>query len=124
MKRLDFTRDGGAQHYTMIYDGIINSPRPYKAPVETRVISKVLNKLEAIGRPYSVTVDVTSFKLTESGGIVLLEDEEYRIAHEALHQTQWNARGARGATEATEWFDAAPVHMNEQGLDSETKVEK
>lgn len=109
MKRLDFTKDGGAEYYSMIYDGIVNSPRPYKAPVETRVIGKVLDKLEALGKPVQLADNITSFKLTDGGGLVTLEDEEFRIAGEALHMTQWNARGARSATKAAEWFDSAPT---------------
>lgn len=111
MRKLDFS--GDAELYGVMYDGIVNNPRGFTAPIETRIVGKVLDRLEAIGELVLIGPDIKSYRLngkhTDNGvlPVILLEEEEYRLIKEALGQVKWNAVGARRATALFDMLEAA-----------------
>lgn len=111
MKRLDFTGSEAKERYEILYEGVTGTTRGFQAPSETRVVGKILDKLEAIGTPTETPVptggSVKSFALRENGGAVDLEDAEFNLMNECVQAVKWNTRGARRATAAVEWFQAA-----------------
>jgi hypothetical protein len=112
---LDFTGDKAKERYEVVYDGLLGTMRGYSAPSETRVIGKVLDKLESIG----VTTkrgELATFALDGAGGQLIFEEEEHRLVSESLHQVRWNAQGARKATAVVDWFDSAPPKMDDKGV--------
>ena len=108
MRMLDFTVENGAEMYEALYSGLVGSTRGYEAPSETRVLSKVLDAMEAVGVSSTVEGNAT-FVLKEGGGVVLLEDAEYTLMDSAISSTKWRATAVRKVTKAVEWFKAAPV---------------
>lgn len=112
MKRLNFAVDG-KERYEILYGGVIGTTRGFQAPSETRVIGKVLDKLEAIGKA-SETVGqngatVKSFILNEllAEVVVDLEDAEFSLMLECLQAVRWTTNAARKATAAIEWFQSS-----------------
>lgn len=116
MKQLDFgpNNHDAKEFYEILYDGALQSPRGYTAPTETRMIGKFLDKMEAIGRICKRGNDV-SYELN-GGGLVILDEEIHRLVSDALKLVKWNGVGARKATKAIDWFDQAPVQMDENGV--------
>lgn len=110
MRAVIFGPEDG-QRYSYLYDGLTNTKLTFQAPSETRVIGRVLTKLEAIGTTINRQagdVSYTSFDLANGGATVLLEDAEHALALKALKEVPWNARGSRIATDLVDWFEAAP----------------
>jgi len=105
MKRLAFSGSGAKERYEIIYDGITGTTRGFEAPGETRVIGKVLDKLESIGKTGEREDGRKSFILNGYGaGIVDLEEAEFQLAIQCLNAVRWTVQGARKATDAVEWF--------------------
>lgn len=106
MRILDFSVEDGSEFYEILYDGIVNSEVGLKAPSETRVIGRVLDKFEAAGVP-DIRGGVATFSLM-AGGLVTLEDAEYELATKALSHVNWLAKVARRVNVALDWMTAAP----------------
>lgn len=106
MRYLSFEKDKDEKKYKTLYDGIMASSRGF-TDLETRVISNVLNKLEAIGTP-SDEGDGAFFALTKTGEVAL-EDAEFKLMMEAYKKVTWTARGSRDAADVREWLEAAPT---------------
>lgn len=133
MKRLEFDgSEGAGENYDIIMDGLLNSPRGFEAPKETRQIGKVFDALEAIGTPVKRKVGVNrdgsaveddAFDLQRGGGIVDLEDAPYALALDSLKQVKWKAATARRATKAMDFFEAA-VDPEEEEKKAKEKKEK
>lgn len=106
MKVLDFTGPEAKERYDLLYEGLIGTPRGLEAPSETRVIGKILDKLEAIG--VSEKKNGAATFVLNGGGEVELEDAEHKLMSDCLSEVRWRTAGARKATSAMEWFNAAP----------------
>lgn len=91
--------------YEILYDGLLNTTKPLEAPSETRVIGRILDKLEQIGKP-AERGGVATFTLG-SPDFIELEDVEYRLMEECLKSVRWTARAARVVTKAMEFFNDA-----------------
>lgn len=108
MRELDFTGDDAKERYEITYEGLVGTNRGFEAPSETRVIGKILDKLEAIGTPSPTASGVLTFTLNDGGGKVYLEEEEFKLAGECIRLTKWKAQISRKATAAVEWFMGIP----------------
>jgi hypothetical protein len=105
MRYLYFDGEKATQIYEVLYDGLLNTTRGLEAPSETRVMSRILDKMESIGLS------------TERGGIktftlacesrVTLEDAEYQLMGEALKAVRWSSKAARIVTAALDLFSEA-----------------
>ncbi len=105
MRRLDFTGPEAKERFDILYSGLVETPRGLEAPTETRVIGKILDKLEAVGQSYQATKEgPVTYVLSSGGGIVDLEDAEFALMAECLKAVKWLSRGARKATDAVDWF--------------------
>src|SRR2546428_9303004 len=120
MRVLDFTQPGMGESYEILYDGLTGSSRGFEAPSETRIVSRILDKLEEIGLP-TERGGVKTFALVDGGGTVRLEDAEYSLMGEAIRSVKWTARAARKATSAMEWFASAPEPVKEKAKDDTPK---
>lgn len=107
MRVLDFTGEEAAQRYEILYDGLLGTNRGFEAPSETRVVSHILDKMEAIGIP-AQRGGVKTFSLNGGDKKVMLEDAEYQLMAEAIKQVKWTARAAKSVTGAMDFFAAAP----------------
>lgn len=109
MKRLIFSGPEAKERYNILYEGITGTTRGFQAPSETRVIGRVLDKMEAIGTPTEVTTpNGTIMAFTLGGdGTVDLEDAEFGLMNECLQAVRWSSKGARRATNAIDWFLSA-----------------
>lgn len=104
MKVLDFSTADGALYYDVVYGGLLTSPRGFSKK-ETRVVSAVLDKLEAIGKPTGKGGGV-AFELNQfaTNRAVELEDAEFVLLCEALDAVVWTTEGARKAAKTFEWL--------------------
>lgn len=97
--------------YDMLMQGIHLTKRPFSGP-ETRIIGKILDKIEAIAtQSEGLDVDgkrTTTYKMVSEGGIIALEDTEFNMVKEAIDQTAWTARGARKVAALFDILDKAP----------------
>lgn len=101
--RLEFTADeAGDRHLRTLYDGLVNSPRGYKVPHETRIIQSVLSRLETLG----VRTPTGTLSLVEPGGFDLSRTE-YSLVKEAFEAVTWTGKGAADAHATWEWMTAA-----------------
>lgn len=110
MKRLDFSGVEGKERFEILYGGVTGTTRGFQAPSETRVIGKVLDKLESIAKPTETLglggKTIKSFALDEtlSDLTIDLEDAEFGLMKECVEAVQWSAAGARKATTVVDWF--------------------
>lgn len=80
---------------------------------ETRVLSRIMDKFEAI----ATVVDgldpsgkkITTFKMVEAGGLVPLEDAEYNLLVDILEQTPWLSGSAKRIAGALDLISQAPT---------------
>lgn len=114
MKALDFRIPDGAERYEILYDGLVGSNRGLSAPSETRIMSRILDKLEAIGIPVERGTVKTFSLVPEVVEMVLLEDTEWRLMVDCLQTVKWTTRAARKATTAMEWLEAATEPVKEE----------
>ena len=78
--------------YRALYDGILNTPRGFKGS-ETRVVEKLLDKIEAIGKQAEVN-GIPSYEMN-GGGVLELTPMESKLAYEALDAVPWSGRFVR-----------------------------
>ncbi len=115
MKELKFAGDDAQDHFEIVYDGLLQTPRGFAAPTETRVVSSILDKLEEIAKPEEISGpggrSLKTFRLNEldalTGASVLLENAEYSLLTEALKEVKWLAGAAKKATAAMDWLEGA-----------------
>lgn len=108
MRKLIFAADEKSEaRFEILYEGALNTPRGYKAPKETRLIGKVLDKLEAFGTPFKDNNRASYKFLFSKAGDLLLEDEEYNLLKEALDEIKWTGTISRKAADALEFLEAA-----------------
>ena len=101
MRSLAFT----AERFEIIYEGLLNSQRGFDAPSETRIVGKILEKLEDEATQELVG-GVTTYRLKNGkGAVVNLSDEEYKLLVSAVKAVKWTARIATKATDAIEWLE-------------------
>lgn len=117
MKKLDFTGEEADVRFEIVYDGFLTTPRGFSAPSETRVVSKILDKLEALAHA-DRRGNLSTFSLDEQGGVALLEEEEFNLLKDSLAQVKWTAAGSRKATEVLDWLAAAPPHLEKVSNDA------
>jgi hypothetical protein len=110
MRYLDFSGSEGVTRYEYLYGGLVGTGRGFEAPTETRILGKILDKLEAIGTPVKEGADAAYKRKAEEGIelAVALEEAEYELAKDCYAKTQWRAATARAATAILDWFHAAP----------------
>lgn len=110
MRKITFTADKASEDlFEILYEGALNTPRGYKAPKETRIIGRVLDKLERMGTPFTDN-NRSSYKyLYSAAGDLLLEDEEYNLLHEALNEIKWTGGVSRKAADAMELLESSPA---------------
>lgn len=110
MRYLVFTKDDETA-FDMLMQGIHLTRRSFTGP-ETRVVAKILDKVEAIATSTDALDDngkrTTTFKMKPEGGMISLEDAEFNLVKEAVDQTPWNARGARKVVLLFDILDKAP----------------
>ena len=125
MKRLTFgTEEVDKENYKLLYEGLTTNTRGYSAPTETRIIGKVLDAFEAIGKTTTITLitrqDGTPITrdtfILNGGGNVDLEDAEYALAKDALgpNHMKWSPMFCREVTRAMELFQAAKAPPKEE----------
>lgn len=111
MRYIDFSGENGKVFFEALYDGLIGTARGFEAPQETRVLGKVLDKMEAIAHS-TKRGELATFSRNEENGtslVVALEEAEFDLFKAALTHTRWMVRAARDATKAVDWFHAAPT---------------
>lgn len=102
------------ENYEMLYDGIINSPRGYEGPAENRTIGRVLDKLEAIGKPARRN-NQDVFDLGENLlGVISLEDAEFDLVMATMKAIRWTGAFSRKATAMFDWLNAAPSEQRKK----------
>ena len=108
MRTLNFQGSDSAEIFEILYQRLVNSTRGFEAPTETRVLSHILDKLEAIGTPVEqggvATFTLNGFEM----GSVKLEEAEFKLMAEALREVKWTAKAARKVTRAMDFFYEAP----------------
>ena len=103
----DSTDQNSIDHYEIMLAGLNGTMRGLDR-AEARVMSRVLDKFEALGKPVD-TPNGATIALTKSG-TVELEDAEYKFVTECFDSTRWKTGVARRVTKAMDWFEAAPAH--------------
>jgi hypothetical protein len=104
MRTLLFTEP---ELYELLYDGLLLTNRTLKAPVEPRVHSRILDKMEAVGEA-TERGGMVSFTLNPSlEAKVTLDDAEYKLMGECLQEVPWSARASRLVTRGLDLFEAA-----------------
>jgi hypothetical protein len=104
MKSIPFTGENAIESYEILYDGMVNTQQPLSLS-ETRVVGKILDKLEAMGATAERAGNKT-FTLAGPGRLVL-EDTEYKLMKECLEAVRWNARASRQVGRAMDLFEQA-----------------
>lgn len=114
MRKLDFSIGRASDYFEIIYDGLLQTPRGFAAPSETRIIGAVQDKLEAIANAIDVGEggrSLATYRLNEvealSNGMIYFEDAEYNLILAALKEVKWLTAAARKATAAMDWFEEA-----------------
>lgn len=105
MRYLTFEKDANTDEYEVIYDGIGFSGRGGTDP-ELRVLNKVLDKLEVIGKLTERNGKKT-YSLARSG-TVELEDLEFSLLDEVLSSVRWATGASRVVTRVIDWFRSSP----------------
>ncbi len=116
MRRLDFSGADGPKWYSLLMDGLMGSNRGFKAPSETRVLSRILDKLEAIGTE-GLRSGASTFGLPDGPTTrppVDLKEAEYALVKEALESVPWRPVAVREATAMMEWFEEAQSSKDEE----------
>jgi len=109
MRVLDFSGELGSQRYSIIMDGLMGTDRPFKAPVETRMLSRILDLLEGIGKA-GMRGAASTFGLNIAGSVTVgLKESEFRLVVESLERVPWRPAGVRDITEALDWLTELPA---------------
>ncbi len=99
-----------AKRFEMMYEGLLATPRGFTAPSETRIMSKVLEKMEAIGHQETVN-NAPTYRM--NGDIVSpdleLTDEEYSLTYESLKAVKWMGVAVRGVTDLFDALEKTPA---------------
>lgn len=82
----------------MLYEGLLTSKTH---GVETRVLSKILTKIEDIG----VQKEKSLLYTLAEAGEVKLEDSEFDLLKRLLDNVEWNGTGAKLAGAMLLWLD-------------------
>jgi hypothetical protein len=105
-RSLAFTAD----HFETVYAGLLNSQRGFEAPSETRIVVRILDKLEEKAEQFTEgegSNKITSYRLKDGKGMtVTLTDEEYKLLLEAVKAVKWTGRVVRKVTSTLEWLEA------------------
>lgn len=112
MRYIIFTPEDSTS-YEVMYDGIHATRRSFSGQ-ETRIVAKVLEKVEAFGSQFVRGKDqegraIYSYKMNPDGSMLVLEDAEYNLLREAIDQTPWSAAGARKVPALMDLLDKAPT---------------
>ena len=86
--------------YELCYEGLVTTSTK---GIETRLLAKVLTKLEKIGTPLG---DKGLYTLAEWEALEL-EDAEYIFVKKSLNEVQWNGIGAKNAAKLLDLVDNA-----------------
>ena len=98
MKKLEFN---DVEQYELLYEGLVSSAT--RGP-ETRVLGKVLDKLEQIG--VKKATDGLLYTLATSEQPVELEDAEFELAKRLLNSIEWRGTAAKRFAELMDWLDS------------------
>lgn len=105
MKKIPLT----SERFEVMYEGLLNTPRGFTAPSETRIVGKVLSKLEELGHQTEV-MGIRTYRM--NGEMVSpdlpLTEEELSLVTEALKAVKWMGRSARQVSDLFETFEKAP----------------
>jgi hypothetical protein len=101
MRVVDFSGDN-REKYNIMYEGLLATNTHGG---ETRLLSKVLLKMEDIGVPKGNTF----IYVLEKDGKIVLEDAEYDLVKKLLDTVEWNGVGAKKAGVLMEWLDKIPA---------------
>lgn len=112
----DKTDRKSVENYEILYQGMQGSMRPINK-LETRIVSRILDKFEAFGIPTD-DGNGAKFALSKSG-TVELEDSEYKLMSEILDSVSWNVKYSRRAAQGLDWFENA---SSTPTVDAEAKV--
>lgn len=106
MRYLKFSpTDNG--NYNVLYDGIISSDRPVNG-AEARVVAGILTEMERVGVPRE-RGGMASYTIGPAGGVVPLEDVQYKLVKELLDNVRFIPKFAKEIALALEWFENAPT---------------
>ena len=86
-RTLAFTAD----NFEVVYEGLLNTNRGFDAPSETRIVGKILEKLEDIAEQVNIALEgqrpVYSYRLADGKGrTCMLSDEEYKLLLDAVRR--------------------------------------
>jgi hypothetical protein len=95
--------------YDLLYTGTVHTPKGF-GKTDKRVHAKVLDKLEVVGHTVDRGTRVT-YELNENGGVVSLEDPEFKMLQDSLAEVEWAGEGTRKGTELDDWVTAAPKEL-------------
>lgn len=109
MKRIDFpAATDTLDLFNLAYVGV-NNPEAKLSPAELRTHSKILDKLEAIGRAQS---DGSGFKLPPGiAGRVVLEDAELTLLKRLCESMHWNPAASRRVVKLFDLLEGAPDYI-------------
>jgi hypothetical protein len=102
----DSSDEQSKDNYSILYQGLIATFRPVTTP-ETRVINRILDKLEVLGKP-EMEGNGAIIALSKSG-TVEFEDVEYNLFNECLQMVKWSTKSSRKVERAVDWFGVAPT---------------
>jgi hypothetical protein len=102
MKTLDIQNH---LQYELLYEAAVGRPRGYNIQ-DARIIGKVLDKFEAVGKVSEVTkTGVTLFTASSVPCKIELEDAEYRLLVEVFKEMVWTGAGVRKAVQVEDWLN-------------------
>lgn len=91
--------------FEVVYNGLLNSQRGFDAPSETRMVTKILDKMEKNAEAFD-DGGTKSYRVPEGKTVTVeLPDEEYKLLTEAIKAVKWTARVARKVSDVVEWLD-------------------
>jgi hypothetical protein len=106
MRSLSFgTAEVDRDRFDILYGGACVSPRGV-ARTELNTFNGLMKKLEEVGKPIEGVSEQAQckFELSDEGGQVLLEEQEYRLLNEMHDMVKWTKNFAGKAEEAYKWF--------------------
>lgn len=103
MKKIPLT----SERFEVMYEGLLNTPRGFTAVSETRIVGKVLSKLEELGHQTEVA-GIRTYRTNGEVVVAELTDEELSLVTEALKAVKWMGRSARQVNDLFDAFEKVP----------------
>lgn len=87
----------------MLYEAIIGRPRGYNIQ-QARIIGKVLDKFEAMGKVAETKNGIILFEPISLPNKIELEDAEFILTCEMFREMPWIGPGVRRAVAVDDWL--------------------